>query len=648
MIKMLKMRKEIIKYMCIITMTMTLIILLISVILQIYNDRKKVNDESLAVFSRIKQIMSENEKELAEIRDEYSHTCLYKAATIARILQNEPSVMDSVGELEEIAAFTQVDEIHIFDKTGTIVKGTHPEYYSYSFDSGEQMAFFKPMLEDKSLKLVQDITPNTAENKLMQYSALWSEDGEFIVQIGMEPVKVKKVTEKNELSYIFSMLRANPGIELYAVDPGSGRIVGSTSPADNEKNLSDIGIDPNMAMNRTNGFHTSVKGVNCFCIFTNINSNLVGRVIPKDVLYANLLTDTLELAVGLLFIAAILVTAVSSYMNKYVISGIYAINEKLRSISGGNLDETVHIHTSHEFSELSCHINEMVNTLLADTEKISYVLNKTNLHIGVYEYNENMHGVRATEYLPAILNIKDGKSSELFTDHHLFREYIDRLRLDPIIGMENVYCADSAGTHYVRLDEVRNGSDILGIAIDVTDEVFARRKIEKERDIDPLTGLYNRRGLEGKLRELFAAPEKIGHGALIMIDSDGLKSVNDRYGHDMGDIYLKKLSEAVNSFGKNCCIAARQGGDEFVIFLYDYPNEEELTESIETLKYIQNNSTAHLRPDLCVPLNFSFGYSLTNGHDDYKELLRSADEKMYKNKRRGAPAGRVTPDVNYG
>ena len=56
----------------------------------------------------------------------------------------------------------------------TSVSGTHPQYYGYSFDSGEQMNYFKPMLKDKSLKMVQDIEPNTAEHKLMQYSAMWN------------------------------------------------------------------------------------------------------------------------------------------------------------------------------------------------------------------------------------------------------------------------------------------------------------------------------------------------------------------------------------------------------------------------------------------------------------------------------------------
>lgn len=65
------------------------------------------------------------------------------------------------------------------------------------------MAFFAPMLTDKSLQLVQDAGPNTAEGKNMQYSAVWSADGTFIVQVGKDPQLVTEAMEKNEISYIF-------------------------------------------------------------------------------------------------------------------------------------------------------------------------------------------------------------------------------------------------------------------------------------------------------------------------------------------------------------------------------------------------------------------------------------------------------------
>lgn len=147
-----------------------------------------------------------------------------------------------------------------------------------------------------------------------------------------------------------------------------------------------------------------------------------------------------------------------------------------------------------------------------------------------------------------------------------------------------------------------------------------------------VTGLYNRRGMDTKLSELFSSPEKLGHGAMIMIDADGLKKINDTYGHDMGDVYLKKVSEIINGFGEKNSMAARQGGDEFVLFLYEYASEEELMKTIETLEYIQDHSSARLRDNLHVSLRFSFGYSLTAGNADYQRLIKEADKKMYENK----------------
>lgn len=157
--------------------------LVIVLYIDITNEQELARESAMRTFMQMEQVLEENQKELEEIREEYKETALHNAEVIARLIESDPNVVDSVQELRKIAASVEVDEIHIFDTTGRIVAGTHPEYYDYTFDSGEQMMFFKPMLEDKSLKLVQDIMPNTAEGKQMQYSALWSSSGEFIVQV---------------------------------------------------------------------------------------------------------------------------------------------------------------------------------------------------------------------------------------------------------------------------------------------------------------------------------------------------------------------------------------------------------------------------------------------------------------------------------
>lgn len=79
-----------------------------------------------------------------------------------------------------------------------------------------------------------------------------------------------------------------------------------------------------------------------------------------------------------------------------------------------------------EFSKLSSYINEMVRSLLAYNEKMSYVLGKTNMYIGVYEYNKNMKKVRFTEYIPRIFLLDEEESKRLSEDDKEFQKFIKK------------------------------------------------------------------------------------------------------------------------------------------------------------------------------------------------------------------------------
>ncbi len=626
-------KKIINNYIRVITIILIITMLMTIVGIQIVNEHQRALDNANIIFSQMELLLAENQAELVQIKESYSQTCLHSAEAIAYIIENDPSVLESTPELKKIAAFIEVDEIHIFDKTGRIYAGTHPEYYNFTFDSGDQMMFFKPMLTDKSLKLVQDITPNTAEGKMMQYSALWSKNKEFIVQVGMEPVSVMNTTEKNELSYIFSLFRVNPEYHYYAINSENYEIIGSTDLEAVGKNYAEIGFQiSDITKNRT-GFHAKINGKPSFCVFTMIDSNYIGRVITSEVLYQRIPFITIILALCLVLIACILVFVVTRCMNHYVIDGIYGVNQKLRTIASGNLDETVDIQSSIEFSELSSYINDMIKSLLDNNKKMSYVLSKTNMYIGVYEYNKHMKKVRFTEYIPQILLLDNAKAEELSSDYVLFQSHLQEIYQYPVTDEKGIFKLPGAQEHYIRLEELNDHNEIFGVVIDVTDEIIRRRKIEAERDIDTLTGLYNRRGLDMQLSALLSNSEELGYGALIMLDADGLKEINDTHGHAKGDVYLQKIAGIINNFGLKSSIAARLGGDEFVLFLYDYDDEEELLNTIKTLEYIQNHSTAKLGTNLSVPLRFSLGYSLTNQDTDYTKLLNEADTKMYQNKR---------------
>lgn len=607
------------------------VILITTACIQINLEKSRAYESGIRTLSQIEQLLTENEKELAEITETYKETCLHNAEVIDRIIDRHPEILNDVDELREIAKMVEVDEIHFFTPEGCIYAGTHPEYYGYTFDSGEQMHFFKPLLDNKSLQLVQDITPNTAEGKFMQYSALWSKSGELIVQIGMEPVSVMKVTEKNQLSYIFSLFRVNPEASYYAIDADTQEIIGSTAPELVGRPASEVGLAFSDLSKQKNGFLATVSGQRSFCVFKESGGRYIGRVIPQRDLYQRVPSSLAQLAICLTVVVIILIYGVTRYMNQYVVNGIRNVNDKLNRIAKGNLNERVDVNTSVEFLRLSQYINSMVKSLLDDDKRMSNVLSRTNLPIGVFQYNRQSGALTYTDDLPMLLCLDATEMRQM--DAAVFRAFISNIYTHPVQDEEKIYELSVEPARYIKLEELDEGEKTLGVVIDVTDDVRRRKAMEFERDNDCLTGLYNRRGLDRRLTALFAEPEKLGHSALVMIDADGLKRINDQYGHEMGDLYLKGIADILQNFAPGKSVAARQSGDEFILFLYQYPSRAELMEALHAFETIRDHSSVTLSDDLRVPLEFSLGYCLTGENADYLSLIKQADSKMYSDKR---------------
>lgn len=622
-------KEQINRYMHRINAVLVIVIFLILVFIQFITEQKHAYEDAVRIIIQINSVLEENQRELEDIQEEYRQNCLHNAETVAYMIQENPEVLNSVDRLKEIAAMVEIDEIHVFDKSGRIFAGTHPEYYNLTLDSGEQISYFKPMLEDKSLKLVQDITPNTAEEKLMQYSAVWSDDEELIVQVGMEPVNVMKVTKKNELSYIFSLLRVNTEVSYYAVDADSKEIVGSTNLNAVGIDVNSLGFDLKNVSSNKKGFHIKVNNQWYYCVFKKIGNNYIGRVVSAKNLYQSVVVNSCWILASLVVVVFFLAKAVVRYMNRDVVSKIDDLNVKLKDIAHGNLEENVDIQSSVEFAELSSSVNSMVKSLLDNNKKMSYVLSKTNMFIGTYEYKENSKKVRYTEYIPKIMSVEEELMEKISSDVVQFKIFINEIKEQPVESEQGVY---EWKNRFIRLEENIDSDSVFGVAVDVTAEITKRMEAEKERDVDVLTGLYNRRGMDKKLQRLLNMPEDLGYSGVVMIDSDDLKKVNDNYGHEKGDIYLKEIARVISDISTKNSIASRQGGDEFVVFMYGYDNSEELMFDIERLKDMQSERVVALDENIDIKLRFSMGYCLAGEEIRYQELLMEADRKMYENK----------------
>ncbi|MBQ6503271.1 MAG: GGDEF domain-containing protein [Flexilinea sp.] len=191
---------------------------------------------------QVGNLLLSNDRKQQVLIETLKENYISKAKAVAYFLENNPDMETDQPTLAHIAELMSIDEIHLFNEEGVIYFGTVPRYYGYSFDSGDQMGYFKPMLSDKTLSMCQDVTPNTAESKLMMYAICWNSDGRFMVQVGIEPPRLIEELHANEISEVVDGLPVNAGMYIIVADSETGEILGSTLSDYTGKLLSESGI----------------------------------------------------------------------------------------------------------------------------------------------------------------------------------------------------------------------------------------------------------------------------------------------------------------------------------------------------------------------------------------------------------------------
>ena len=198
-----------------------------AVILSFINNRS-FDGTSQVLLDQVSNVIEKNKASEEDLIDSLKEDYMVRAKAVAYIVDAKPEVANNVEELRKIAALISVDEVHLFNTDGVIYAGTNPEYFGYSFDSGEQMEYFKPMLTDKKLTMCQDVTPNTSEAKEMMYAITWNEAGNKMIQVGIEPNRLLNEVKQNEISNVVADMPVYKDMEILVADSDTKIVAGAT------------------------------------------------------------------------------------------------------------------------------------------------------------------------------------------------------------------------------------------------------------------------------------------------------------------------------------------------------------------------------------------------------------------------------------
>ncbi|MGD0439229.1 MAG: EAL domain-containing protein [Acidimicrobiales bacterium] len=240
---------------------------------------------------------------------------------------------------------------------------------------------------------------------------------------------------------------------------------------------------------------------------------------------------------------------------------------------------------------------------------------------------------------------------DFFSDEHATAAFADEQRIirtgEPIIGkLEQESFQDRTGpwvasTKMPLLDDKGEIIGTFGISRDVTAQVNAENALAYQVLHDPVTGLANRVALMDRLSQaLLGLERQPSRLAVLYVDLDHFKQINDSFGHDAGDQVLVEIGRRLSKFSRHSDTVARLGGDEFVVLCGALREEDDV--GLIGERIVREVRGPYIEDGRDLSVTCSVGIVITsNALAEPEELIRDADEAMYDVKQSGRNRYRV-------
>lgn len=306
--------------------------------------------------------------------------------------------------------------------------------------------------------------------------------------------------------------------------------------------------------------------------------------------------------------------------------------------------EALHIELANHTHDLSERMDEItrqrnfVTHLLEVAQVLILTQNHNNEILMVNPYAEAITGYAPQELrgrpFASLLSVEeDGTKAQFLTDlQSSDREHIE---VECDISCKDGGTLNIVWQHSRLKGQATDNAVILSVGMDITARKRAEMRLAWLADHDTLTGLYNRRRFAQELKEAVAAARRYGYsGALLFVDLDQFKYINDTSGHQAGDRLLQRLGEMFGTILREVDVISRLGGDEFAVVLKRATANEaiqvakKLLSHIEAVDFSVDEQIHRLSASIGITLFPEYGATV-------EDLLARADLAMYRVKESG-------------
>lgn len=363
---------------------------------------------------------------------------------------------------------------------------------------------------------------------------------------------------------------------------------------------------------------------------------LAGLISTKD-LYA--FSNQVFVTISVALLAALLLSVISCfYISRKLSRPVIRLSSEVESHRGKVGIPSFSPTGIEEIDQFSNAITELSQEVLDTSTKFLRIMDMASIELGGYELRKSSNSIYVTDNFFSLLGLENEDLSNMTAEKFLFLlDKVDRTykhTYNPNGHRVYEIPLSSGKLRYLRLEVTQEEDGQVGLAEDVTASTYERLRIEHERDFDTLTGLYSRRAFQRICAELFRQPAMLGTAALLMMDLDNLKGINDTYGHDWGDQYIRQAGQCLTDYTPKGTVCARVSGDEFFALFYGYDDRTQIREALENLIRAVRESVLHLPSGKLLNISASAGVAwYPDDSRDFLTLMKYADFAMYQIKR---------------
>ena len=393
---------------------------------------------------------------------------------------------------------------------------------------------------------------------------------------------------------------------------------------------------------------------------------LIVRVLPPDSYFR------------LVFVAFLFVTAVSVdvavvfFVYKRASDPLLCVADALRDVSGGRLDTRIPQDANKCIPEIALNFNvlmdfvqDSMNTVNCQYKSIealaqryqiaaeyaSGVIFDYSIPDGAVTFNDNC--VDLFGYVPeSVVNAHMVISPEHIHDDDLdsYTEFCKLVTEFPGSHSIEIRVEDKNGRYIWCLIELTSiGEDngvptrAVGRISDISFQKSRYQEMAYKAQIDLLTGLYNKLNGKQLINDSLSAESGDSIFAMLVLDIDDFKDINDKFGHLYGDTVIVECADRLRTIFRKSDILCRFGGDEYVVFLKNVPSQTFVLEKAKELVEYLNFNLSHEGKNCHVSLSVGISFFPEHGQN-YDQLYEKADQALYYSKRTGKKRSMIYDD----